>query len=113
MVLYLGNGMAAGQAFPATVDEAYIIAKGWKSSSARVTDSRGIAAYEAFFMLANEVRTLAIVPSPTALDYKVSARRPRPSSKAIKVDERRRENGSRSPSKGSHVLQMRRRWARR
>jgi hypothetical protein len=34
MVLYLANGRAAGQAFPATADEAYTIAKDWKSYSA-------------------------------------------------------------------------------
>ncbi len=44
MVLYLTNGRAAGQAFTATADEAYIIAKDWESSSARVADSRGIVA---------------------------------------------------------------------
>ena len=42
IVLYLSNDMLAGQAFPATADEAYIIVKKWKSSSARVVASRGI-----------------------------------------------------------------------
>ena len=73
MVLYLTNGRVAGQAFPATADEAYIIAKDWKSSSARIADSRGIIANGAIFMLADEVRVLAVVPSPVAPN-----RRPRP-----------------------------------
>ena len=67
MVLSLTNGRAAGQAFPATADEAYIIAKDWRSSSARVADSRGIMANGAVFMLADEVRALVISPpSPAA-----------------------------------------------
>jgi hypothetical protein len=66
MVLYLTNGRVDGQAFPVTVDEAYIIAKNWKSSSARVKDSRGIIANGAMFMLADEVRALAVVPSHVA-----------------------------------------------
>ena len=53
MVLYLTNGRAAVHAFPATVDEAYMIAKDWKSSSVRVADSRGIVADEAVFILAD------------------------------------------------------------
>ena len=73
MVLYLTNGRIAGQTFPATAGEAYIIAKDWKSSSARVADSRGIIANGAIFMLADEVRALAVVPSPVAPN-----RRPRP-----------------------------------
>ncbi len=44
MVLYLTNGRAAGQPFPATADEAYTIAKDWKSSTAWTADSRGIIA---------------------------------------------------------------------
>ena len=44
IMLSLTNGRAAGQAFPATSDEAYIIAKDWRSSSARVADSHGIMA---------------------------------------------------------------------
>ena len=58
MVLYLTNGRAAGQA----ADEAYIIAKDWKSSTARVADSRGIISNGAVFMLADEVRALVITP---------------------------------------------------
>ena len=62
MVLYLTNGRAAGQPFPATADEAYTIAKDWKSSSAWAADSRGIIANGSVFMLADEVRVLAITP---------------------------------------------------
>ncbi len=70
MVLYLTNGMVVGQAFPATADEAYIIVKDWKSLSARVADSRGIIAIGIVFMLADEVRALAIGPSPVASNRK-------------------------------------------
>jgi hypothetical protein len=66
MVLYLTDGRAAGQAFPVTADEAYIIANDYKRSSPRVCDSRGIVANGALFMLADEVRALAIVSSPVA-----------------------------------------------
>ena len=70
MALYLTNGMDAGQAFPATADEAYIIAKKWKSSSARLAASRGLITNGAIFMLADEVRALAIAPSPIAPNRK-------------------------------------------
>ena len=63
MVLYLTNGRAAGQAFPATADEAYTIAKDWKSSTVRAADFRGIIANGSVFMLADEVRALVVTPS--------------------------------------------------
>ncbi len=44
MVLYLTNGRDAGQTFPVIADEAFIIAKDWKSYSARIANSRGIIA---------------------------------------------------------------------
>ncbi len=44
MVLYLINNIVAGQAFHATANEAGIIAKVWKSFSARIAYSRGIIA---------------------------------------------------------------------
>jgi len=61
--LYITNGITAGQSIPATADEAYIIAKNWKSFSTRVTDSRRIIAKGLAFMLADEVCAFAIVPS--------------------------------------------------
>ncbi len=64
MVLNLNNGRAVGQVFPPTADKAYIIANDWKSSSARVAHSRETIASGAVFMLTDEVRALAIVPSP-------------------------------------------------
>jgi hypothetical protein len=70
MVLYLTNGRADGQALTATVEEAYIIAKHWKSCSARVVDLCGIMADGAVFMLADEVRALAIIPSHIAPNQK-------------------------------------------
>ncbi len=73
MVLYLTNSKVAGQAFPATADEAYIIGKVGKSFSARVADSRGIIANGAVFLLADKGRALAIVPSLVA-----SNRKPKP-----------------------------------
>ena len=39
MVMSLTDRRAAGQAFPVTADEVYIIEKDWRSFSARVTDS--------------------------------------------------------------------------
>ena len=54
--------------FPATANEAYIITKNWKSSSARVADLLGIIANGAIFM-----RALAAVPS-----FVAPSRRPRP-----------------------------------
>ena len=67
MLTVLKNNRAAGMTFPATVDAAYVIAKDWMSSTARVADSRGIIARGAAFMLADEVRVLAIVPpAPTS-----------------------------------------------
>ena len=48
--------------FPATVDVAYLIAKDWKSSTARVRNSRGVIARVAAFMLADVLRVLVIVP---------------------------------------------------
>ena len=70
MVMYLSNGGVAGQAFPSTADEAYIIKKDWKSSNARVADSRGIIANRSIFMLAGVERALAIVPSYVAPNKK-------------------------------------------
>ncbi len=70
MVLCLINGIVAGQAFLVTADEAYIIAKDWKSSSARVTDLRRIVADGENCMLADEVRALAVVPSHVAPNRK-------------------------------------------
>jgi hypothetical protein len=78
MVLCLTNGMAAGQAFPATADEAYIIAKDGNNSFARVADSRGIIANGSLFMLADELRALSIVSSHIAPNRKLRpARRDR------------------------------------
>ena len=62
MVLYLTNGRAAGQDFPTTADEAYTIAKGWKSSTVRAADFRGIIANGSVFMLSDEVRALVVTP---------------------------------------------------
>ena len=64
--MYVTNGTAAGQVFPAKANEAYTIIKGRKSSSVRVADSREIVANGAALMLADKVRALAIVPSPAA-----------------------------------------------
>ncbi len=44
IVYYLTNSSDTEQAFPVTANEAYIIAKDWNISSARVADSRGIIA---------------------------------------------------------------------
>ena len=66
MVLYINRDRAAGQAFSATADEAYIIAKDWKSFFSRVADSRGIIASETLFMQADEVGALTIAPFPAA-----------------------------------------------
>ncbi len=66
IVRYLANDITVGRTFPLIEDEAYIAAKRWKSSSARVADSRGILASGAAFLLADEARTLAIIPSPMA-----------------------------------------------
>ena len=66
MVLYLTYGRAAGQAFPATADEAYTIAKDWKSSTVRAADSRRINATRSIFMLADEVRALVIASASIA-----------------------------------------------
>ena len=66
MFVHLMNGRSAGGAFPDTVDAAYAIAKDWKSSSTRVSDSRGIVANGAAFMLADDVRALVIVPPAAA-----------------------------------------------
>ena len=58
--------------FPATIDVGYLIAKDWMSFIARVADSRGVIARGASFMLADDVRVLAIVPpAPTPPKKKV------------------------------------------
>jgi hypothetical protein len=71
MVLYLTSGRATGYTFPVTADKAYIIAMGWKSSSTRVADSRGVIANGTVLMLADEERALVIVVSPVALNWKL------------------------------------------
>jgi hypothetical protein len=63
MVLHLINDRAAGQVFPATANVAYIIAKNWKRTSARVADSRGIIANGAVSMLADDMSAFAFFPS--------------------------------------------------
>ena len=62
MMLYLTNGRAVGQAFPATSAEAYTVAKYWKSSTVRAAYFRGIIANGSVFMLAGEVRDLVVTP---------------------------------------------------
>ena len=72
MLTLLKNNRAAGMGFPATVDAAYLIAKDWMSSTAQVADSRGVIARGAAYMLADDIRVLAIVPpSPTPPKKKV------------------------------------------
>jgi hypothetical protein len=62
----LKNNRTACMGFPAIVDAAYLIAKNWMSSTARLVDSRGVIAHGATCMLADDVRVLAIVPpAPT------------------------------------------------
>ncbi len=57
-------GLHVRQAFPATANDAYmILAKVWKSFSARVAKSRGIIANGSVFMIENVVQALASVPS--------------------------------------------------
>jgi hypothetical protein len=63
MVLYLTNGRAADQAFPATVDEAYTIAKNWKDYIVRAADFRGIIVNGSVLMLADKVRALVVTSS--------------------------------------------------
>ncbi len=70
MVIYPTNGRDAGQPFPAIADEAYTIAKEWKSFTAWAADSRGINANGSIFMLADEVRVLAITPSSSRMAKK-------------------------------------------
>jgi hypothetical protein len=58
--------------FPVTVNAAYLIAKDWMISPARVADSLGVVPRGAAFMLADDVRVLAIVsPAPTPPKKKV------------------------------------------
>jgi len=106
MVLYLTNGRVAGQASSATADEAYIIAKNRKTSSARVADSRGIIANGAIFMLADEVRALAFISSLVGPNKK-----PRPAvrDRALKPW-RIMTDAEKEDRKGSYMLQVRRGW---
>ncbi len=76
MIVHLMNGRFSGSAFLETVDAAYSIAKDWKSTSARVSDSRGIIAGGATFMLADDVRALVIAPVASAGPRKSAAKTP-------------------------------------
>jgi hypothetical protein len=95
MFVHLMNGRSAGGAFPESANAAYVIAKDWKSASARVTDSRGVIASGAAFMLADDVRALIIDPVPTP-----SARRPTIATPARKLS-------SGVPTRGSARSAMR------
>ena len=66
MLVHLLNGRSAGGAFPSTANDAYIVAKDWRSASLRVADSRGIVASGAAFMLADDVRALAVSSSTSS-----------------------------------------------
>ncbi len=70
MLTVLKNNHAAGMAFPVTVEAAYAIAKDWMSSTARVYDAHRIVAHGAAFMLADEVRVLAVVPPTLSFSRK-------------------------------------------
>jgi hypothetical protein len=76
MIVHLMHGRSAGGAFPETVDAAYSIAKDWKSNSARVSDSRGIIARGAAFMLADDVRALVNAPAASVEPRKSAAKTP-------------------------------------
>ena len=65
MLVQLLNGRSAGGAFPASANDAYVVAKDWISASLRATDSRGIVASGAAFMLADDVRALVVSPQAT------------------------------------------------
>jgi hypothetical protein len=60
MLVQLLNDRSAGGAFPASANDAYEVAKDWRSASLRATDSRGIVASGAAFMLADDVRALVV-----------------------------------------------------
>jgi hypothetical protein len=66
MLVQSFNGRSAGGAFPATANDAYVVAKDWRSASIRVADSWGIVASGAAFMLADNVRALVVSPQATA-----------------------------------------------
>ncbi len=76
MIVHLMNGRSAGGAFPETVDAAYSIVNDWKSTSARVSDPRGIIAGGAAFMLADDVRALVIAPAASVGQRKSAAKTP-------------------------------------
>ena len=70
MLTVLKNNYASGLGFPATVEAAYLIAKDWMRSNARAADLRGVIARGAAFMLADDVRVLAIVPTASTTPKK-------------------------------------------
>ncbi len=66
MLTVFKSNRAAGMTFPVTVEAVYTIAKDWISSTTRIFDAHGIVARGATFMLADEVRVLAVAfPTPS------------------------------------------------
>ena len=65
MLVQLLNGRSAGGAFPASANDAYVVAKDWRSASLRANVSRGIVASGAAFMLSDDVRALVVSPQAT------------------------------------------------
>jgi hypothetical protein len=76
MIVRLMNGRSAGGAFPETVDAAYYIAYDWKSTSARVSNSRGIISCGDAFLLADDERALVIALAASVGPRKSEAKIP-------------------------------------